>query len=150
MDQYTHQQGRFDCECGHKMCADKPGEIKCFACDRRYSAEPSQEFKISRLAPTDAERIMFLEREMAELRGLDWYNDLATVRALRRIGELHEELLAWLGGRSILMDRDQRSVNRGALTHAAIEHWFLQHDIRCRIRLDPGGIIGFDSARLVT
>ena len=125
-------------------------------------------------AAADADAV-HVEEVAAAYPRLDWYNDLATARAmsmadpvayanasseekramlethgaLRRIGELQKELLAWVGGRPILMERDQRSIDRGALTHAAIEHWFLQRDIRCRIRIDPGGLIGFDSAGFV-
>ncbi len=60
--------GGFKCECGFLLAAENECDIKCPSCDRRYNAEPSQEFKISRLAPTESERIMFLEREMVKLR----------------------------------------------------------------------------------
>ncbi len=71
---------------------------------------------------------------------------LETHSVMRRIGEHGKELLAWVGGRPILVARDQTTVNRSALRHADIEQWFLQRGIVCRVRIESGGRIGFDSA----
>lgn len=72
-----------------------------------------------------------------------------THRALDRINELQPELLATFGFRPILMHRDQRSGNPRAVSHQEIEAWLRSRGVACRIRLEPGGLIAFDSAQLV-
>lgn len=73
-----------------------------------------------------------------------------TAAALARIGELEPEFRVAFRVRPLLMTRDQVTTNRYAVSHAELEHWFEQRGVRCRVCVEPGGVIRFERAELIS
>lgn len=103
--------------------------LHCFSDGHRPSKEALAELESLFVAVRNPRFPSRLTDEVSRL-------DPKFAAAMARVFEIAAEFAAELEQRPVLLSRDERGMTN-AVSHQALEKWFLAHGVRCRVAIEP-------------